>query len=140
MMLADVISGRHGGVYWVADGVSAAVRGASIPPRHVLVHGARDKAELLKGLASALHLPEWFGHNWDALEECLLDLPIGPEGLVLELSGLAPLARRDPDSARTLVDILQEAVAHRAAQDRRLLVLATGDRWLLPPMAAIEPG
>lgn len=138
MMLADVISGRQGGVYWVADGVTAALRARPSPPRHVLVHGARDKQELLKGLASALHLPEWFGHNWDALEECLLDLPIGPEGLVLELSGLAPLARRDPDSARTLVDILQEAVGHWADHDRTLLVLVTGERWLLPPMAALE--
>jgi hypothetical protein len=33
-----------------------------------------DKAELLKNIAAALEFPDWFGHNWDALEDCLTDL------------------------------------------------------------------
>ena len=34
-----------------------------------------DKAQLLKNhRASALGFPDWFGHNWDALEDCLTDL------------------------------------------------------------------
>ena len=32
------------------------------------------KKELLDFLARAFPLPAYFGHNWDALEECLLDL------------------------------------------------------------------
>jgi hypothetical protein len=32
------------------------------------------KGELLDFLARAFPLPVYFGHNWDALEECLLDL------------------------------------------------------------------
>lgn len=137
MTLSELLADRRSGIYWVPDGVSATLCAARTPPRHVLVHGARDKAELLRGLACALRLPDWFGHNWDALEECLLDLPIGPEGLVIELSGLAPLARRDPDTARTLVDVLQDAISHWRDRDRRMLVLATGERWPLPSMTAL---
>jgi len=33
-----------------------------------------SKDELLDILASELRFPDYFGHNWDALEECLLDL------------------------------------------------------------------
>ncbi len=36
--------------------------------------GLADKGELLDFLARAFPLPAYFGHNWDALEECLLDL------------------------------------------------------------------
>ncbi|MFA7270814.1 MAG: barstar family protein [Sterolibacterium sp.] len=34
----------------------------------------RDKAALFECLATALELPDWFGHNWDALTDCLGDL------------------------------------------------------------------
>jgi hypothetical protein len=33
-----------------------------------------EKDALLKNIAAALEFPAWFGHNWDALEDCLGDL------------------------------------------------------------------
>ena len=33
-----------------------------------------SKRELFDLLAGVIPLPAYFGHNWDALEECLLDL------------------------------------------------------------------
>jgi hypothetical protein len=33
-----------------------------------------SKAELLDALAAALAFPPWWGRNWDALEECLVEL------------------------------------------------------------------
>ncbi len=34
----------------------------------------RDKDALFERLATALEFPDWFGHNWDALADCLGDL------------------------------------------------------------------
>ena len=34
----------------------------------------RDKAALFEHVATALEFPDWFGHNWDALADCLGDL------------------------------------------------------------------
>ncbi|OGS54914.1 MAG: hypothetical protein A3J79_10240 [Elusimicrobia bacterium RIFOXYB2_FULL_62_6] len=36
---------------------------------------ARDKKALLSALAAALEFPSYFGHNWDALLDCLRTLP-----------------------------------------------------------------
>ena len=33
-----------------------------------------DKATLLARFAAALQFPDWFGHNWDALADCITDL------------------------------------------------------------------
>ena len=35
---------------------------------------ARGKEKLLSVLAAKLRFPTYFGHNWDALDECLRDL------------------------------------------------------------------
>lgn len=61
------------GVYRVsrADEIVDAVKGSDLS----LVRLAfADKAQLLENMASALEFPHWFGHNWDALEDCLTDL------------------------------------------------------------------
>jgi Barstar (barnase inhibitor) len=41
--------------------------------RAVVLDGHRtpDKESLLREIAAALEFPEWFGHNWDALADCL---------------------------------------------------------------------
>jgi hypothetical protein len=35
---------------------------------------ARNKDEVLAALGAALRFPDWFGQNWDALTDCLLDM------------------------------------------------------------------
>ena len=47
--------------------------------------GIANKAELLAFLQKALKLPDYFGQNWDALDECMTDPDWleGNQGLIL---------------------------------------------------------
>jgi hypothetical protein len=67
-----------------------------------------DKQAWLDAFARALSFPDWFGANWDALEDCLTDLPPG-KGHVLLLHG-APAAPRD--DLGVLLDILEASAGY----------------------------
>lgn len=60
---------------------------------------ARDKGELLDVVGRAMAFPEWFGHNFDALADCLNDLGWRPaEGYFILLErcdGIHGLAEAD---------------------------------------------
>ena len=64
-----------------------------------------EKSELMQNIAKALRFPEWFGHNWDALEDCLTDLSWNEAiGYVL----LFENAKRG-DELGVLIDILRSS-------------------------------
>ncbi len=63
------------------------------------------KEAMLAALARSLAFPDWFGGNWDALEDCLTDLSWRADGpRVLLLSGAAA-----GDDLGILIDILASA-------------------------------
>lgn len=55
------------------DAVTSAARAAGWETAVVGQGHRGDKRALLSELAAALDLPAWFGHNWDALVDCLGD-------------------------------------------------------------------
>ncbi len=57
-----------------SDDIEDAARGTRLDLARVDLAGVQDKEALLARLATALALPDWFGGNWDALEDCLTDL------------------------------------------------------------------
>ncbi len=80
----------HAGVYHMPlDGehalIAAAERNAYFVFRINLAK-VRNKTKLLDAIGRAMQFPEWFGHNWDALLDCLADLGwIPAEGYVVIL-------------------------------------------------------
>ena len=48
--------------------------------RAELPRGIQNKGALLNAVSDALCFPDYFGGNWDALEECIRDLSWLPEG------------------------------------------------------------
>jgi len=72
---------------------------------HIELGEAADKVAVLAEFARGFDMPRWFGHNWDALADCLTDLDWLPDGaLVLLIEG----GMANPGDAQTLVSILRD--------------------------------
>lgn len=98
----------------LADGRSGAPR-LQLDPRTAAAEGARagwhvvrldalgDRAAFLAECARAFALPDWFGHNWDALADALSDVQHRPGTLVI-WSGAPHLPGDIRASAREIFD------------------------------------
>ena len=71
--------------------------------------GCSDKAGLLARTADALGFPAWFGHNWDALADCLTDLAWRPApGYVLVFEHASELQESEPEVFDTVLALLSD--------------------------------
>jgi hypothetical protein len=115
------------GVYRVsrADEVMDAVKGSSLSPVRVAFS---DKVQLLKNLAVALGFPDWFGHNWDALEDCLTDLSWRDASAhVLLIENPKP-----GDDLGVLIDILRSSAESWAARGKPFFAIFVDPGHALP--------
>lgn len=80
--------------------------------------GCVSKDDLLGRVAAALAFPDWFGHNWDALFDCLAELgEAGGAGCLLVLEHAAELRREAPEVFATAVGILGDVAAEWARHE-----------------------
>lgn len=104
------------GVYRVSrsDPITDAVRGSRLNLGLVSLEGAHNKEALLGCIARSLAFPEWFGQNWDALEDCLTDLSWREaEGHVLVFDSFTA-----GDEIGVLIDVLASSAEFWAARRR----------------------
>lgn len=87
-----------------------------------------DKATLLHACYQSGEYPAGFGFNWDALLDALRDLSwLEPAaGIVLVWRHPDVLESRDPETAATFRDVVEEAAEERAAAGYPLLRVVTG--------------
>lgn len=79
----------------------------------------RDKAALFERLATALEFPDWFGHNWDALADCLGDLSWLPaDGYLILLEHCDSFRTRHSGDFATALQVF--AAAAEAWRDERV--------------------
>jgi hypothetical protein len=77
-----------------------------------IIQGAKCQtiAGLLTECARALDFPDYFGHNWDALEECLIDLEWLPaKGYILFITDAGYVLPDDEEEYETFLEILRDA-------------------------------
>lgn len=87
-----------------------------------------EKERLLKNIAAALQFPDWFGHNWDALEDCLTDLSWREApGYVLILEN-----PRAGDDLGVLVDVLRASAESWAARGKPFFAVFIDPERALP--------
>ncbi len=70
----------------------------------------RTPSSLFSEFARALAFPDYFGHNWDALEECLADLDWLPaKGYILLITDTQAVLPEDEEEYDTLLEVLDDA-------------------------------
>lgn len=73
---------------------------------------ATTKQQVLTCIAQAFHFPRHFGKNFDALSDCLTDLPYkaGPQpGFLIVLEQLPNTPKFDREARETLLDVFRDA-------------------------------
>ena len=124
----------RGGVYYVPGAASpkqvqGAAKRAGLAYFHIEGKNITRKEQLLNHVATALHFPKDFGHNWDALEECLTDMEwADADGYVILYEHIDGLLAAHPDQFETFVEICRDAVASWKEDDKAMLVLLTGSQ------------
>lgn len=65
-----------------------------------------DKDGFMAAISQALGLPGWFGRNWDALAECLGDVP---SSTVLVWDHWTDMATSDPRATEVAIEVFAES-------------------------------
>jgi len=119
----DLTRPSQSGVYFV--GVDDLDRLARTAAREKLcvcrtdLAGCHDKDELLRRLVVSLQLPATFGHNWDALADCLRDLGWLPAwGHVLLFEHADALRQAAEADWAILLGVLDDAATFGSDEDR----------------------
>ena len=87
-----------------------------------------DKRSFLSKIATVMKFPDYFGHNWDALDECITDLDWCPaERYVLIYDQSEIFSKAAPTEWETAYDILRSAVAYWQDTDTPMDILFIGD-------------
>jgi RNAse (barnase) inhibitor barstar len=132
--LESVVESDKGGVWFLPSHVEvkpvqALAKRAGYAFFHVDGKNIQRKEQLLNHVATALHFPGDFGHNWDALEECLTDLEwVDADGYILYYDHIDGLLDKHPDQFETLVEILRDAVGSWKEDGSAMIVLLSGTK------------
>ncbi|GAA2120091.1 barstar family protein [Actinomadura alba] len=88
-----------------------------------------DGDEFLDLCAESFAFPDWFGHDWDALGDCLTDLTWADAdaGFLVVYAGWQALAQEDPGAFGTAVEIFESAVDLWRDTVTPMTVLLPGD-------------
>ena len=92
---------------------------------HIDLSACTGKHDLLDRFAAALRFPSWFGHNWDAMHDCLTDLSWLPASAYrVVLSHPALLRQNEPETLASALQVLAGAAAFWADEGIAGLIAA----------------
>jgi RNAse (barnase) inhibitor barstar len=86
-----------------------------------------NKETFLNEFALSLQFPDYFGNNWDALEDCLTDLEwVSAQGYVIFYEDAGNFTQQHPQDWKIALDVLSSAVEFWQKQDIPMYVLIKG--------------
>ena len=72
-LLERLKDASRSGVYRVSGEREVVDAARELPLKRISLRGVSSKEGLLGHLAATLQFPDWFGNNWDAVEDCLTE-------------------------------------------------------------------
>ena len=119
---------EQAGVFYLPAGHTAALRQQAESAHFAILSAVLGQAlnfqDALEKLGTAFEFPDWYGANFDALVDCLLDPDWKPApGHLLFIEGCAHLRQLNPDDFSTLLEVLLAATESRREAKRPLWVL-----------------
>jgi hypothetical protein len=110
-----------------AESVSKSIKGTEI--FYLDGQTIDNKKSFLAKIAEVMRFPEYFGNNWDALEDCLTDLEWCPASRYILIYDAPDIfAQAEPDQWEIARDILQSTVAYWQNTSTPLDVLLIGQQ------------
>jgi len=82
----------------------------------------QSRADLFRECARALKFPDYFGGNWDALDECIRDLSWIPQRKIIIFHEGLPFAVNQ-EECRVYLSILHDSMKQAAACGRELIAV-----------------
>ncbi len=117
----------------------AAAKRAGIAWLDLDLAGVRGRDAFLRRCAEVFPLPDYFGGNWDALHECMLDFAgSGVPGVVVHWRRGKDLVRGAPDAADTGLEILRDAARYWGGSGRVFLVVVDRDSVTGRPLSPLR--
>ena len=90
----------------------------------VRLAAVREKKGFLNAVAQALRFPDYFGHNWDAFYDCLIELAHGDGATLVLLREASNFARTEPEEFAAALAALQDAADYWKEKGKVLTVIA----------------
>jgi RNAse (barnase) inhibitor barstar len=110
-----------------AAALDAAAERAGLARWTVDLARVRTKEALLAALAERLEFPEWFGDNWDALNDVLAERAWEQsKGVMLTLEHCGELAHADPETFETALEVLDSVAESCYDEDIPFWVFVDG--------------
>ena len=83
-----------------------------------------NKSDFLKTASTVINLPEYFGYNWDAWQDCITDLSwYKASSYLLVYDQWQNFAQDHPNDWQILNDVFSEAIAYWLKRNKRFYVL-----------------
>ena len=106
---------------------------------HIDLARARNKTDLLEKIGHDMAFPEWFGHNWDALNDCLLDMGWRPAlGFVVILKNAEMVQSRAESDFACLLKIFADVADERCSDGVPFWCLVDIPASKIPALVSLE--
>lgn len=110
------------------DAIEDVLRGKNFITARISGANLKNTADLFSEVARAFHFPDYFGGNWDALDECLRDLSwLRASGYVLVISDADRTWEDAPRLLLSFLDVFGDASEEWAEQTVPFHLLLVGD-------------